>query len=518
MKSEAIIRLERAIRIFRSARDNNRQDALLSVLQMLVEAIQADEQVLLPVELTEESAEKLARAHAEGREEDDLSFNMLSLDGEDGLDAYPIFTCPEELEKGGPTYTIVVKLDSLLEKAFMDPVIGTVVINPWGESFTIQKDWIQEIFRNNLPEELESQIFFEKQDITTVEADCIVNAANETLLGSGGVDGAIHRAAGPELLAECRTLGGCKTGEAKMTRGYNLPADFVIHTVGPIYSGSEEDPKLLRDCYWNSLELARKNGLHSIAFPAISTGVYGYPLEAATEVALKAISDWFNVNGHYGMKVLCACFSDKAKDVYEACWMKNEAAFNTRDFSREDNALLKDAIAFAEERHKGGVRKGTDIPYIQHPMEVLDILASMNADTNLKIAGVLHDTLEDTDTTLRELLDRYGPDVAALVNDHTEDKRNSWLMRKLHAINSLSSLSPRDKALTLADKLSNLRSMYNDYKEIGDRLWDRFNAGKEMQAWYYSGMLVGLKDFQDNPLAGDAYWEALSLYKKLFPN
>ena len=152
-------------------------------------------------------------------------------------------------------------------------------------------------------------------DITELSVDAIVNAANNSLLGGGGVDGAIHRAAGPELLAECRTLHGCPTGEAKITKGYRLPAKHVIHTVGPIYSGSKEDPILLANCYRNSLDLAKENALHSIAFPAISTGVYGYPKEDAARIALRVVREWISQNPDYDMQIIFSCFNQETADL-----------------------------------------------------------------------------------------------------------------------------------------------------------------------------------------------------------
>lgn len=154
-------------------------------------------------------------------------------------------------------------------------------------------------------------------DITELEVDAIVNAANCSLLGGGGVDGAIHRAAGPKLLEECRTLGGCKTGEAKITKGYDLNAKYVIHTVGPVYFSDLEDrAELLASCYRNSMKLAHQYGVKSIAFPAISTGVYCYPLEEATDIAVSEVQTAMYLYKDIERVVLC-CFDSATFDVYK---------------------------------------------------------------------------------------------------------------------------------------------------------------------------------------------------------
>lgn len=152
-------------------------------------------------------------------------------------------------------------------------------------------------------------------DITKLEVDAIVNAANRSLLGGGGVDGAIHRAAGPELLTECRSIGGCPTGEARITRGYNLPAGYVIHTVGPVYSGKPQDSRLLTQCYLNSLKLASDHNLASVAFPAISCGVYGYPINEACKIAIDTTCNFLASNTSL-KKVIFILFSSEDYNTY----------------------------------------------------------------------------------------------------------------------------------------------------------------------------------------------------------
>lgn len=161
-------------------------------------------------------------------------------------------------------------------------------------------------------------------DITKLKVDAIVNAANQKLLGGGGVDGAIHRAAGPQLLAECKTLGGCPTGEARMTAGYNLPAKFVIHTAGPIWhGGGRNEDSLLASCYRSCLQLAVDHRLRRVAFPSISTGLYGFPIERASHIALRIILDFLEEDS--SPRVIFACFSEQDLAVYRKTYEELQA-------------------------------------------------------------------------------------------------------------------------------------------------------------------------------------------------
>lgn len=224
----------------------------------------------------------------------------------------PVFTSVAEMRKGENIAVTPIQLAVLLDIFQNRNECNGLVVNPWGKNFLLSKK-IQEMLEAYIPQ---SRIQVLQNGVLNVHADAIVNAANSSLLGGGGVDGAIHRAAGKALLEECRKLGGCETGEAKITGAYDIKsADYIIHTVGPVYSGKDEDAKQLASCYIKSLDLALANGCRSIAFPGISTGVYGYPLDEAAEVSLDAIAAWLGSHPDVVMNIYLCCFK---KDEYES--------------------------------------------------------------------------------------------------------------------------------------------------------------------------------------------------------
>lgn len=247
-----------------------------------------------------------------GSVDDHIAYRRLSLD--DGKDVFAAFTTQKMANLGEKTQTLNQDVLDVLHLVLDTQEVTGIVINPWKDSYFLPKVLIEMILDDK---NLESEIKVVKGDITTFDGDCIVNAANSSLLGGGGVDGAIHRAAGPQLLEECKLLNGCQTGQAKITKGYKLMAKYVIHTVGPVYSGKHEDEHLLRDCYWNSLNLAKQYDIHSIAFPAISCGVYGYPVEKAVPVVLKTVADWLDANSDYTMKISLYCFDEEISNEYQ---------------------------------------------------------------------------------------------------------------------------------------------------------------------------------------------------------
>lgn len=226
----------------------------------------------------------------------------------------PVFTGLQELEKGEKTACAERSLRSISEEVFARNGCVGIVINPWDKKMTLSRN-VLNVLRGYQPK---SHITYVKGSVVDMHVGAIVNAANSTLLGGGGVDGAIHRAAGPELLKECRTLNGCRTGEAKITKAYRISyADFIIHTVGPVYSNTEKDVEQLGSCYRNSLDLALENGCRSIAFPCISTGVYGYPIKKAAKIALLAAAMWMDAHPDIVMNVYFCCFRDEELQAYQ---------------------------------------------------------------------------------------------------------------------------------------------------------------------------------------------------------
>ena len=220
--------------------------------------------------------------------------------------------------------------------------------------------------------------------------------------------------------------------------------------------------------------------------------------------------EWYlkdNFWDYFDSELMMSCFEPITKEGAVKLYI---------EWINKDNERLDAAIKFAVDRHAGQLRKGTTNSYIRHPLEAMIILQSMNADIDLQIAGVLHDTVEDTDTTEEELRQLFGDEVADLVCAHSEDKSKTWEERKTHAIKELAEGDKRFKMLVMADKVSNLRAILKDYREFGDELWTRFNAPATKQAWYYSEIQDALWDMQNYPECAELYWEMVGTYKDVF--
>ncbi len=294
------------------------EETLTAVLESIRIRMHEDGHFMIPVIPPEQMLDMIdpetVKVGDTVRSEEALRFKLHHLQTKDGRNWLVAFTGREEFEKGESASIISFFIDQFL-KSCRNMAEDGVIINPWDKPFLLTKELIELIFAADKPQ---NHIYFEMGDITKLKVDAIVNAANRSLLGGGGVDGAIHRAAGPGLKEECRKLGGCETGEAKITGGWLLPAKYVIHTVGPIYrTGDPRCEKLLYACYRNSLEVAKAHDLHTVAFPAISTGAYDYPKQEAAVTALRAVSDWLSMNPDYGMAVIMVCMDQETRNCYQ---------------------------------------------------------------------------------------------------------------------------------------------------------------------------------------------------------
>lgn len=308
--------IEEAIEQFR---EEQTKKNLVGVLEAIRRRMQEDGHFMIPVIPPQAAIDMIdidsVKVGDTVTSEEDLHFKLQHVQTTDGKSWLAVFTSREEYEKGESSSIISNFIGSML-KGCRDMSEEGIIINPWGTSFQLTKQLINVILEANKPE---NHIYFDVGDITKIDVEAIVNAANKSLLGGGGVDGAIHRAAGPGLLEECRKLNGCEVGEAKITGGWLLKANYVIHTIGPRYNPKKKPDceRLLKNCYYNSLELAKEHDLHTIAFPAISTGAYGYPKQEAAAIALTTVSNWLSDNPDYGMTVVMSCYDEKTRQCYQ---------------------------------------------------------------------------------------------------------------------------------------------------------------------------------------------------------
>ncbi len=531
-KTESLRKIEEAIVTMQNGDVKHAKEYADAVIGAVREAINNGDRFIVPVEMSQSDLDDVLKEGIQVGDSvevfGDLDLEYKTLEVSDGKEVYAAFTSQEEVTKGEATSTITVDIEHFLEKVLMNEEVEGLTLNPWNLSCFLPKSFIKRIFESNLPEKGENNVNISTGDFTQ-EASCIVNFSYEMLDGDDGEDDEDDEDGFDNLDDEDFDvlddedfddlddgLGGGRVGKAHILKDYSTKPIYIIHMVVPLYSGTEDDARMIRRCVWGCLELARERKLYSIVLPAISSCAQGYNLENAAEIEVSAIADWFEVNPGYGMQVMLSCDNDKIADMYKTIRDVRHNNREDRPVVWENDGMLEKAVQYAMECHKGAVRKGTVRPYILHPIETMQILSSMNADIELLAAGVLHDTLEDTEATLFDIYERFGVGVAALVNFHTEDKSKIWYMRKLRTITDLHDADIRRKMLVMADMVANLRNMYADYKKLGDDLWDRFNAPKKMQAWYYSKANDEVYEMQNYPETEDVYWEMVALFSDLF--
>ena len=309
--------LEKVIANWHDCGENENPTPIFNIIKL---GMKHDMQVLVPIETPNTFLKYMGNIDEINpgdcftlREDRGIKFRHFVIN-EQGEYYIPLFTSQKEIEKGEATSQINCSLQSLFDALKGWKLCQGFILNPWGKKLILPLEVIELLFTHK-PTSFFTVV---KRSVVPMHIDAIVNAAKNSLLGGGGVDGAIHQAADPDLLKECQTLHGCATGDAKITKAYNIKnADYIIHTVGPIYSGRKKDAELLRSCYQKSLDIALENHCSTIAFPCISTGVYGYPIKEATQIAILTVVDWFNAHPNIVMHVYFCCFKDSEFITYQ---------------------------------------------------------------------------------------------------------------------------------------------------------------------------------------------------------
>ncbi len=293
-----------------------------------IKAMQGKTRILAPVDISEENLKKF---NSSDDEEFSFDVDIKLIEDEDHNTWIPLFTSEQDAAAANEEDEDEEDKYNTLLPFFIEDVLGQVkdsedidgaVIDPWTNGFPLPKDIIEEVFKdeNDYYENEEGTVSINlvHGEIQNMDTECIVNSANNMLSpGAGGVDKDIHDAAGEGLAAECRTLHGCRTGEAKITDAYDLKCNYVIHTVGPMYSNKSDDEADLAECYDSCLYMAREHGLHSITFPCISTGYFGYPKKDACDIAVQTVLEWLTDNDDYEMEVTFCCKDDENYNIYQ---------------------------------------------------------------------------------------------------------------------------------------------------------------------------------------------------------